>query len=230
MRNLDGFKKQTIKSKNYSEFLETYRKIINTININSSQSFLSQNSLNSILFNNFLSFIIISKETNKIYLQVDLTEKKIFQESKFITLILDIINILKRNEKNMKKINFEKIINKNNIIEILQIEKINFYFIGIFLNNPENQITKILLLHLVISYYNLKKLVKIKEKLFKDIFKELFLIPLIKNFEFLYLKISKRKNIILSNNIEYQTSLLLELSSNKILFDIFNSSKKNLFQ
>ena len=230
MRNLDGFKKQTIKSKNYSEFLETYRKIINTINVNSSQSFLSQNSLNSILFNNFLSFIIISKETNKIYLQVDLTEKKIFQESKFITLILDIINILKRNEKNMKKINFEKIINKNNIIEILQIEKINFYFIGIFLNNPENQITKILLLHLVISYYNLKKLVKIKEKLFKDIFKELFLIPLIKNFEFLYLKISKRKNIILSNNIEYQTSLLLELSSNKILFDIFNSSKKNLFQ
>ena len=151
MRNLDGFKKQTIKSKNYSEFLETYRKIINTININSSQSFLSQNSLNSILFNNFLSFIIISKETNKIYLQVDLTEKKIFQESKFITLILDIINILKRNEKNMKKINFEKIINKNNIIEIIQIEKINFYFIGIFLNNPENQITKILLLHLVIS-------------------------------------------------------------------------------
>ena len=230
MRNLDGFKKQTIKSKNYSEFLETYRKIENTININSSQSFLSQNSLNSILFNNFLSFIIISKETNKIYLQVDLTEKKIFQESKFITLILNIINKLKRNEKNMKKINFEKIINKNNIIEILQIEKINFYFIGIFLNNPENQITKILLLHLVISYYNLKKLVKIKEKLFKDIFKELFLIPLIKNFEFLYLKISKRKNIILSNNIEYQTSLLLELSSNKILFDIFNSSKKNLFQ
>ncbi len=230
MRNLDGLKKQSIKSKNYSEFLETYRKIINTINVNSSQSFLSQNSLNSILFNNFLSFIIISKETNKIYLQVDLTEKKIFQESKFIKLILNVINKLKKNEKNMKKINFEKIINKNNIIEILQIEKINFYFIGIFLNNPYNQITKILLLHLVISYYNLKKVVKIKEKLFKDIFKELFLIPLIKNFEFLYLKISKRKNIILSNNIEYQTSLLLELSSNKILFDIFNSSKKNLFQ
>jgi hypothetical protein len=186
--------------------------------------------LNSIFFNNFLSFIIISKETNKIYLQVDLTENKIFQESKFIKLILNIINKLKRNEKNMKKINFEKIINKNNIIEILQIEKINFYFIGIFLNNPVNHITKILLLHLVISYYNLKKVVKIKEKLFKDIFKELFLIPLIKNFEFLYLKISKRKNIILSNNIEYQTSLLLELSSNKILFDTPNSSKKNLFQ
>ena len=58
---------------------------------------------------------------------------------------------------------------------------------------------------------------------------ELFLIPLIKNFEFLYLKISKRKNIILSNNIEYGkkiyfmkiklNALFLEINLKKILYN-----------
>ncbi len=217
---------------NYSNFLDTYKTFnLKIENSNINQSSFSENSINLNLYNNFLSFLIIAKHTNEIYSHIDLSENKIFDNSSFIKILFNIIKKnWKQNKNNLKKINFDKIFIQNYYILILQIEKIDFYFIGIFNNNQGNSIKKLLLLHLVIAFLNLKKNIKIKEKLYNDIFNELFIIPLIKNFEILFSKINKRKDIILHNNIQYKTSFVIELSSNKILFNLTEQNSSSIYK
>ena len=228
-----NIKNLTSSSTNYSKFLDTYKTFnLKTENSNINQSSFSENSINLNLYNNILAFLIISKENNEIYSHFDLSENSIFDNSSYFKILVNIIRKQYWKKKEIKnKINFDKIFIKNYFILILQIEKIDFYFIGIFNDNKENEITKILLLHLVIAFLNLKKSISIKDKFYIEIFKEFFIIPLIKNFEFLFSKIKKRKDIIFPNNIKYTTSFLIELNSNKILFNLtkdnFSSFYKN---
>ena len=229
---MPNLKSLTSRTNNYSKFLNTYKTFnLKIENSNISQNSFSENSINLNLYNNFLSFLVIGKENSDIYSHIDLSENKIFDNSSFIkNLINTIKKYWKQNKINPKKINFDKIFIKNYFILILQIEKIDFYFIGIFNNSQGNDIKKILLLHLVIAFLNLKRNIRIKDKFYNDIFNELFIIPLIKNFDILFSKITKRKDIILPNNIQYETCFLIELSSNKILFELTKGNFSSIYK
>lgn len=65
------------------------------------------------------------------------------------------------------------------------------------------------------------------ETLFALIFTEIFLMPIMHNFDNIYDKLKKKIDLILFSNSEYISSMLIDLDSNEILCDIGNLFQKN---
>ena len=104
-------------------------------------------------------------------------------------------------------------------------------FICIFNKDVDSNQRKLFFLHIFSAYKNLflkfSKILDNNEKIFSLIFHELLLGPLIHNFDNAYMQLSKRLNLVILDNTEYITSLLIDLNSKKIICDIGNLLEKN---
>ena len=87
------------------------------------------------------------------------------------------------------------------------------------------------LLHIFFAYKNiysqLSERLENNENLFSLIFNEIFLGPLINNFSNIYNLITKKIDLVLFDNSEYITSMLIDLETKEIIGDIGNLLKKN---
>ena len=132
----------------------------------------------------------------------------------------------------------EKVIIFNNIklnsftIHFLRIKNYDYSIVGVFSNEINYQLSKLILFHIYVSIINLKNKInfEINEQIFFNLYYELILFPsLIKNFEIKCNKKKKKKSINIINNFEYNTTLLIDLNTKKILINLISlrSDKKN---
>ena len=131
----------------------------------------------------------------------------------------------------------EKVIIFNNIklnsftIHFLRIKNYDYSIVGVFSNEINYQLSKLILFHIYVSIINLKNKInfEINEQIFFNLYYELILFPLIKNFEIKCNEIFKKKSINIINNFEYNTTLLIDLNTKKILINLISlrSDKKN---
>ena len=131
----------------------------------------------------------------------------------------------------------EKVIIFNNIklnsftIHFLRIKNYDYSIVGVFSNEINYQLSKLILFHIYVSIINLKNKInfEINEQIFFNLYYELILFPLIKNFEIKCHEIFKKKSINIINNFEYNTTLLIDLNTKKILINLISlrSDKKN---
>ena len=99
----------------------------------------------------------------------------------------------------------------------------NYIFIGIF-NNIKAIERKLFLLHMFFAYKNLylkfSKSLENNANLFSLLFHEILLLPLIHNFDNIYKHLTTKIDLILFENSEYITSMLIDLDSKQIICDI----------
>ena len=76
-------------------------------------------------------------------------------------------------------------------------------------------------------YLKLSKSLENNENLFALIFTEIFLIPLMHNFDKAYNKLRKKIDLVLFGNSEYISTMLVDLESSEIITDIGNLFQKN---
>ena len=158
-------------------------------------------------------------------------DKKFDAENKITNAIT---KYLKDKEKITLKI--EKAIIFNNIklnsftIHFLRIKNFDYQIVGVFSNEINYQLSKLILFHVYASVINLKNKLhfEIPEKIFFLLYHEFALFPLIKNFELKCHEIFKKKSINILNNFEYNTTLLIDLDTKKILINLISlrSDKK----
>ena len=158
-------------------------------------------------------------------------DKKFDAENKITNAIT---KYLKDKEKITLKI--EKAIIFNNIklnsftIHFLRIKNFDYQIVGVFSNEINYQLSKLILFHVYASVINLKNKLhfEIPEKIFFLLYHEFVLFPLIKNFELKCHEIFKKKSINILNNFEYNTTLLIDLDTKKILINLISlrSDKK----
>ena len=158
-------------------------------------------------------------------------DKKFDAENKITNAIT---KYLKDKEKITLKI--EKVIIFNNIklnsftIHFLRIKNFDYQIVGVFSNEINYQLSKLILFHVYASVINLKNKLhfEIPEKIFFLLYHEFALFPLIKNFELKCHEIFKKKSINILNNFEYNTTLLIDLDTKKILINLISlrSDKK----
>lgn len=178
---------------------------------------------------NIISFYIIDKNTYEIKLYIKLEENNLNED-------MQLDNFLKK----FTKVNSHSI-NKKYEFRTIYISSIVIQF---FFNNNSNNVfvclfnkkegifpIKLFLLHMYTSYKNinlkLSKYLENNENYFNLVFKEIFLIPLIHNFDNIYKKLQKKIDLILFGNSEYITSMMIDLETNKVLCDLGNLLQKN---
>ena len=186
---------------------------------------------NSILKNLKLLLIIKKSSEEKNILLKFQCDKKFDAENKITNAIT---KYLKDKEKITLKI--EKVIIFNNIklnsftIHFLRIKNFDYQIVGVFSNEINYQLSKLILFHVYASVINLKNKLhfEIPEKIFFLLYHEFALFPLIKNFELKCHEIFKKKSINILNNFEYNTTLLIDLDTKKILINLISlrSDKK----
>ena len=151
-------------------------------------------------------------------------KSSIFIKNKEI-LIKFLTDFIKKESSNTNKcFNYKTIFLSNIIIQGLFNEQSNYIFVSIF-NKDVNIIErKLFLMHIFFAYKNLYlKLTKSldnKESLFSLIFLEIFLVPLMHNFDNVYKQLEKKIDLILFDNSEYLTSLLIDLNTKEIICDL----------
>lgn len=182
-----------------------------------------------VIEDNLLTFITLNKKTGEI---------KSFSKSKFLPFNQNkdiIIQLLKTflndNSNNTNKsYNFNTIFLSKIIIEEFASQNFNFIFVCIFNKNINSIERRLFILHIFFAYKNiylkLFKSLENNENLFSLIFHEIFIIPLIHNFDNVYNKLSKKIELIIFGNSEYITSLLMDLDSKEIIFDLGNLFQK----
>ena len=178
-----------------------------------------------------LLLIIKKSSEEKNILLKFLCDKKFDAENKITNAIT---KYLKDKEKITLKI--EKAIIFNNIklnsftIHFLRIKNFDYQIVGVFSNEINYQLSKLILFHVYASVINLKNKLhfEIPEKIFFLLYHEFALFPLIKNFELKCHEIFKKKSINILNNFEYNTTLLIDLDTKKILINLISlrSDKK----
>ena len=178
-----------------------------------------------------LLLIIKKSSEEKNILLKFLCDKKFDAENKITNIIT---KYLKDKEKITLKI--EKAIIFNNIklnsftIHFLRIKNFDYQIVGVFSNEINYQLSKLILFHVYASVINLKNKLhfEIPEKIFFLLYHEFALFPLIKNFELKCHEIFKKKSINILNNFEYNTTLLIDLDTKKILINLISlrSDKK----
>lgn len=130
---------------------------------------------------------------------------------------------------------FHQIIIDNEKIEVLDVEKSNTMFIGVFSKNTKNSIIKLFLLHVAVSFFNY---VGEKSKFTSGnnynvsydnvrskIYQKFLFTPLRYHFENVSQTLFKRNELLLSN-IKYKNFYLVDLDSDKILFKLSSMTKK----
>ena len=152
------------------------------------------------------------------------TKSSIFTKNKEI-LIKFLTDFIKKEPSNTNKcFNYKTIFLSNIIIQGLFNQQSNYIFVSIFSKDVNIIERKLFLLHIFLAYKNLYlKLAKSldnKESLFSLIFLEILLVPLIHNFDNVYKQLEKKIDLILFDNSEYITSLLIDLNTNEIICDL----------
>ena len=176
-----------------------------------------------------LIFIALNKKTGEIksFSKSNLT---LFSENKEILKKI-LTYFLKHNINDANKCyNFNTLYLSKIVIEGFIHNNFNYIFITIFNKNIKSIHRRLFILHLFFAYKNLYlkfcKILDNNENLFSLIFHEILIIPLIHNFDNTYNQLSKKIDLILFENSEYITSMLMDLESKEILFDIGNIFQK----
>ena len=146
---------------------------------------------------------------------------------KFLPNFIKINSPIKENESYA----FKTIFLSSLIIEGFFSQFSDNIFICIFNKDVDRNQRKLFFLHIFSAYKNLflkfSKILDNNGKIFSLIFHELLLGPLIHNFDNAYIQLSKRLEFVILDNTEYITSLLIDLTSKKIICDIGNLLQKN---
>ena len=184
---------------------------------------------NNLIEENMLIFIALNKKTGEIksFSKSNLT---LFSENKEILKKI-LTYFLKHNINDTNKCyNFNTLYLSKIVIEGFIHNNFNYIFITIFNKNIKSIHRRLFILHLFFAYKNLYlkfcKILDNNENLFSLIFHEILIIPLIHNFDNTYNQLSKKIDLILFENSEYITSMLMDLESKEILFDIGNIFQK----
>jgi hypothetical protein len=149
------------------------------------------------------------------------------------------VKMLKINNNNLNDCyNFKTIYLSSYIIHALVNFDNNNIFIIIFnkkeidKNKNINKYFKLFLLQIAISYRNIYfKLYKIiplyNKNLFPLIFSEIFLAPLLHNFDKVFAKITKKIDLVLFGNSEYISSIAYDMDKKEVLYDTGYLVQKN---
>ena len=142
--------------------------------------------------------------------------------------------MLKLSNKSNDCYNFKTIYLSSYIIQALINFDTNNIFIGIFNKKDKklNKYYKLFLLQIAISYRNIYfKLYKIiplyNKNLFPLIFSEIFLAPLLHNFDKVFAKITKKIDLVLFGNSEYISSIAYDMDKKEVLYDTGYLVQKN---
>ena len=179
---------------------------------------------------NIISFYIIDKSSYNIKLFLNFEENTLPENKYFFGFLKKFIKFNSYQSMN-KSYEFRTIYLSSIIIQLFFINNNNNVFVCLFNQKGGFFPTKLFLLHLYISYKNiylkLSKNLENNENLFNLIFKEIFLIPLIHNFDNVYQKLRQKIDLILFGNSEFITSFMVDLETNEIIGDIGNLTQKN---
>ena len=179
---------------------------------------------------NLLSFFTINSLTGEIK-SFSYSESLNFSQNKEI-LKKFLNNFIKKDTNDaMKLYNFKTIYLSKIIIQRFYNAYSNNIFVGIFNKGVTSYQRNLFFLHIFFAYKNiylkLSKHLENNEDLFSYIFHEILLGPLIHNFDNAYMQLSKKIDLILFENSEYLTSILIDLETNEIICDIGDLLYKN---
>ena len=186
--------------------------------------------MKALISENILFFFTMNKNDGEIKSFTKLKSSELAQNKE--TLKKFLANFLKMNTpfKENESYRFKTIFLSSMIIEGFFSQFSNNIFICIFNKDVDSNQRKLFFLHIFSAYKNLflkfSKSLDNNEKIFSLIFHELLLGPLIHNFDNAYIQLSKRIELILFDNTEYITSLLIDLNNKKIICDIGNILQK----
>ena len=131
----------------------------------------------------------------------------------------------------MRFYNFKTVYLSKIIIQRFYNAYSNNVFVAIFNKGVTSYQRNLFFLHIFFAYKNLylklSKNLEYNEDLFNSIFHEILFGPLIHNFDNAYNQLSKKIDLILFENSEYLTSLLIDLETNEIICDIGDLLYKN---
>ena len=163
------------------------------------------------------------------------TKNPLFDKNKDI--FKKFLSVFIKNEPNNtnKCFNYKTIYLSKIIIQGLFNQQCNYNFVSIFSKDVNFIQRKLFLLHIFFAYKNLylklSKSLENNENLFSLIFHEILLVPLIHNFDNVCKQLEKKIDLILFDNAEYISTLLIDLKTNEIICDLLQkmyNSKKNL--
>ena len=187
--------------------------------------------MKALISENILFFFTVSKTDGEIKSFTRLKSSELSQNKeilkKFLTNFIKINAPIKENES----YTFKTIFLSSMIIEGFFSQFSDNIFICIFNKDVDRNQRKLFFLHIFSAYKNLflkfSKILDNDEKIFSLIFHELLLGPLIHNFDNAYIQLSKRLELVILDNTEYITSLLIDLNNKNIICDIGNLLEKN---
>jgi hypothetical protein len=179
---------------------------------------------------NLLCFFTINALTGEIKSFSNSKSLNFIQNREILKKFLN--NFIKKDTNDaMKFYNFKTIYLSKIIIQRFYNVYSNNIFVGIFNKGVNSYQRNLFFLHIFFAYKNinlkLSKNLENNEDLFSYIFHEILLGPLIHNFDNIYMQLSKKIDLILFENSEYLTSILIDLETNEIICDIGNILYKN---
>ena len=179
---------------------------------------------------NLLCFFTINALTGEIKSFSNSKSLNFIQNREILKKFLN--NFIKKDtNESMKFYNFKTIYLSKIIIQRFYNVYSNNIFVGIFNKGVNSYQRNLFFLHIFFAYKNinlkLSKNLENNEDLFSYIFHEILLGPLIHNFDNIYMQLSKKIDLILFENSEYLTSILIDLETNEIICDIGNILYKN---
>ena len=190
---------------------------------------MSSNEIISIS-HNILFFFTVNRNTGEIKSFSNLKSSDLIKHKDKLIKILE--NFIKNEPKNTNQCyTFKKIFLSSMIIQGFFSQHFNNIFICIFNKEVKSIQRKLFFLHIFIAYKNiylkLSKYLENNEKLFSLIFHEILLGPLIHNFDNVYKQLSKKINLVVFENSEYFSSMLIDLNTKEIICDLGNLFQKN---
>ena len=190
---------------------------------------MSSNEIISIS-HNILFFFTVNRNTGEIKSFSNLKSSDLIKHKEKLIKILE--NFIKNEPNNTTQCyTFKKIFLSSMIIQGFFSQHFNNIFICIFNKEVKSIQRKLFFLHIFIAYKNiylkLSKYLENNEKLFSLIFHEILLGPLIHNFDNVYKQLSKKINLVVFENSEYFSSMLIDLNTKEIICDLGNLFQKN---
>ena len=179
---------------------------------------------------NLLCFFTINALTGEIKSFSNSKSLNFIQNREILKKFLN--NFIKKDTNDaMKFYNIKTIYLSKIIIQRFYNVYSNNIFVGIFNKGVNSYQRNLFFLHIFFAYKNinlkLSKNLENNEDLFSYIFHEILLGPLIHNFDNIYMQLSKKIDLILFENSEYLTSILIDLETNEIICDIGDLLYKN---
>ena len=179
---------------------------------------------------NLLRFFIINKSSGEIRTFSNSKSDDFIQSKEILKKLL--VNFIKNDSRDSTNFyNFKTIYLSRIIIQVFFNNDSNIVFVSIFNKGVTSYQRNLFFLHIFFAYKNiyaqLSENLEKNENLFSLIFNEIFLGPLINNFNNIYNLITKKIDLVLFDNSEYITSMLIDLETKEIIEDIGNFMQKN---